>query len=140
MNDKPGLLVLCTGNSARSQMAASFFRHYAGDRFHVLSADTEPAERVHPLTVEVMREKGVDLSTTEPVDYRDIEDGAVQILVIVCDGASKSCPAAFLGDDTERLLWPFDDPAALEGSTEEKLTGFRRIRDEIEPKIRDWAA
>ncbi|MEO1368909.1 MAG: arsenate reductase ArsC [Acidobacteriota bacterium] len=139
MSAKPGLLVLCTGNSARSQMAASFFRHYAGDRFHVLSAGTEPAERVHPLTVAVMQEKGIDLSSTRPVDYRDLLDGgAVHTLVIVCDGASKSCPSVWPGCE-ERLMWPFDDPAAYEGSDAEKLAEFRRIRDQIEAKIRAWA-
>lgn len=139
MSDKPGLLVLCTGNSARSQMAASFFRQYAGDRFHVSSAGTEPAERVHPGTVEVMREKGVDLSETAPADYRDLLDGqSVHTLVIVCDGASKSCPSVWPGCE-ERLMWPFDDPAAFEGTAEETLDEFRRVRDLVEAKVKAWA-
>ena len=140
MSAKPGLLVLCTGNSARSQMAASFLDQYAGDRFTVSSAGTEPAERVHPLTVEVMKEKGVDLSEVKPMSYRDLlGHEAVHTLVIVCDGAAKSCPSVWPGCH-ERLMWPFEDPAAAEGSHEEQLAVFRRIRDEIEAKVTAWAA
>lgn len=139
MSAKPGLLVLCTGNSARSQMAAAFLQQYAGERFAVSSAGTEPAERVHPLTVEVMKEKGVDLSGVEPVSYRDLlGHESVHTLVTVCDGAAKSCPSVWPGCH-ERLMWPFDDPAAVEGSDEQKLAAFRRIRDEIEAKVTAWA-
>ena len=140
MSAKPGLLVLCTGNSARSQMAAAFFDQHAGDRFAVSSAGTEPADRVHPLTVEVMKEKGVDLSEVKPMSYQgSMEQEAVHTLVIVCDGAAKSCPSVWPGCQ-DRLMWPFEDPAAAEGSHEEKLTVFRRIRDEIEAKVKAWAS
>jgi arsenate reductase len=133
------LLVLCTGNSARSQIAAGYLERYLGDRFDVYSAGTEPAEAVHPLAIEVMREVGIEV-TSEPEDYRKyLGKLAPYRLIIVCDGAAKACPAVWPGT-TGRLLWPFDDPAAAEGTEEERLAKFREVRDQIDAKIREWGS
>ena len=131
------LLVLCTGNSARSQIAAAYLEKYAGDRFEVYSAGTEPAEEIHPLAIEVMREQGIRVEG-EPQDYRRfLGHLSPYQLIIVCDGAARSCPATWPGT-TGRLLWPFEDPAAAQGTDEEKLAKFREVRDQIEARIKDW--
>jgi arsenate reductase len=140
MSAKPrSILVLCTGNSARSQMTQAFLGRYLGDGVEVHSAGTEPAERIHPLTVEVMKEVGFDLEGRVPVDCRDYL-GTVEVhtLVIVCDGAAKSCPAVWPGV-FERHQWPFEDPAAFEGTDAEKLAKFREVRDAIDARARQYA-
>lgn len=140
MAAKPNILVLCTGNSCRSQMAEGFLRHHAGDRFNVVSAGTRPAERVHPLAVRVMAEAGVDIAGQKPTDVKEyLGRLPVRYLIIVCDSAHEECPRVFPGV-MNRLFWPFDDPAALQGSESEVLAGFRRIRDEIRTKIVAWLA
>lgn len=139
MPRKPGILVLCTGNSCRSQMAEAFFRKHAGDRYDLYSAGTEPAERIHPLTYRVMAEVGLDLAGQRPKHLSEyLGRVLVQTLVIVCDGAARSCPAIWPGV-RDRLRWPFEDPAAFQGSDEEKLAKFREVRDAIEARVRDWA-
>ena len=135
---KHNVLFLCTGNSCRSQMAEGFLRHLAVDRFDVFSAGTDPAERVHPLAVRVMSERGVDISTQRPKGVKEyLGKFPIRYLIIVCGGADESCPRIFPGV-LNRLFWPFDDPAKLEGSDEAVLAGFRRVRDEIESKLRQW--
>lgn len=138
MSTKAGVLVLCTGNSCRSQMAEGLLRHHAAERFRIYSAGTDPADRVHPLATEVMRERGIDLSGQPPKHVRDFL-GVVPIhtAIIVCDGANETCPTVWPGA-SERLFWPFEDPASVEGSEEEKLERFREIRDQIEARILDW--
>jgi len=97
--DKQGnVLFLCTGNSCRSQMAAGLLRELAGDRFDVYSAGTDPAERVHPLAIEVMAERDIDISGNEPTDVRKyLGRLPVRHLIIVCQGANESCPSTFPG-------------------------------------------
>ena len=137
---KPAILILCTGNSARSQMAEAILERAAGDRFDVLSAGTEPAERVHPLAVEVMAEQGYDLSGKRPKHLREyLGIAPVHTVIIVCDGAAKSCPAVWPGAH-ERLLWPFPDPAAVQGDEATRRQAFRQVRDGIADQVRDWAA
>ena len=137
---KPAILVLCTGNSARSQMAEALLRREVGDRFDVLSAGTEPAARVNPLAVEVMAEQGYDLSGQHPKHLREYLGVApVRTVIIVCDGAAKSCPAIWPGA-YERLFWPFPDPAAVEGDEETRREAFRRVRDGLAEQVRTWAA
>lgn len=138
MARKLGIIVLCTGNSCRSQMAEGFLRHYAGDRFDVYSAGTEPAERVHPLSQVVMGERGIDLSGHQPKGVKQFL-GIVPIhsAIIVCDGANQTCPAVWPGVQ-QRLFWPFEDPAGFEGSDEQKLAKFREVRDLIEARIVAW--
>jgi arsenate reductase (thioredoxin) len=135
---KPNILVLCTGNSCRSQMAEGYLRHYGGDRFHVHSAGTEPAERVSRTAIKVMAEDSIDISGGKPKHVKEfLGRMAVRYLIIVCRGANESCPRIFPGM-SEKLLWPFDDPAGFVGTEEETLKEFRRVRDEIKHKILTW--
>lgn len=138
MDAHSNILILCTGNSCRSQMAEGFLRQLVGDRFDVFSAGTDPAERVHPLAVEVMAEKGIDISGNRPTDVgKYLGRMAVRHLIIVCAGANERCPRIFPGM-LNRLFWPFDDPAVYEGTPEEKLEMFRKVRDQIEARIGQW--
>jgi len=132
---KPKVMFLCTGNSARSQMAEGWLRHLAGDRFEVVSAGTEPST-VNPFAVKVMRERDIDISghTSKPVGKFLGE--SVAYLITVCDSAREQCPI-FPGT-LQRMHWPLEDPAAATGREAERLMVFRRIRDEIETRIRAW--
>lgn len=135
-----GVLVLCTGNSCRSQMTEGFLRRHAGGRFEVYSAGTEPAGEIHPLARRVMAERGVDLSGQRPKDYREILGRIpVHTLITVCDGAARACPALWPGV-RRRLEWPTDDPAAFVGDAQETLEEFRRVRDELEARVLDYLA
>jgi len=138
METKPVVLFLCTGNSCRSQMAEGILREYGGDRFEAVSAGTEPAERVHPLAVQVMDEKRIDISDHEPTSVgRYLGRLPVRHLVIVCDGANEKCPRIFPGM-LNRMFWPFDDPAKFVGNHAETLNEFCKIRDQIESRIKQW--
>jgi len=136
---KQKILFLCTGNSARSQMAEAFIRKYADDRFEAHSAGLEP-KGLNPLTVKVMDEIGIDVSgqTSKGVDTY-LGKMLFQYLVTVCDDADKNCPTVWPGVN-QRMHWSFQDPASLEGSEEEKLAKFREVRDLIEAKIKAWLA
>ncbi|MGI8977901.1 MAG: arsenate reductase ArsC [Pirellulaceae bacterium] len=134
----PNILVLCTGNSCRSQMAEGLFRHLAGDQFTVHSAGTDPKPDVHPLAIEVMREIGIDISKQRPKDIKEFLGRlAMGYLIIVCDKANDSCPRIFPGR-WERLFWPFEDPAEFRGSRDDTLAKFRHVRDEIKAAIVAW--
>lgn len=138
MVNTPNILVLCTGNSCRSQIAEGYLRHFAADRFDVYSAGTDPKEEVHPLAVEVMAEDGVDISGQHPKGVKEyLGRMAVRYLIIVCGGANETCPRIWPGM-LHRLYWPFDDPAVFEGSPEETRNEFRRVRDEIKLRILGW--
>ena len=140
MDARTNVLILCTGNSCRSQMAEGFLRKLAGERFDVFSAGTEPADRMHPLAVEVMAEKGIDISGNRPKDVGEyLGRLAVRYLIIVCQGANEKCPRIFPGM-LNRLFWPFDDPAAFRGTPAATLENFRNVRDQIEARIREWLA
>ena len=136
---KQRVLFLCTGNSARSQMAEAFLRKYAGDTFEVHSAGLEP-KGLNPLTVQAMNEVGIDLSNQKSKGV-DTYLGTVlfQYLVTVCDDADKNCPTVWPGVNT-RIHWSFEDPARLEGTQEQKLAKFREVRDLIEKRIKGWVA
>jgi arsenate reductase (thioredoxin) len=135
---KPNVLFLCTGNSCRSQIAEAYLRNQGGNRFSVFSAGTNPVERIHPLAIDVMAEKGIDIKYQEPKDVRTyLGQLPVKYLIIVCDGANEKCPRIFPGM-MNRLFWPFEDPAAFVGSPAAKLEKFRTIRDQIETKIKNW--
>ena len=131
------VLFLCTHNSARSQMAEGFLRHLAGDRFEAASAGTE-ATRVHPLAVRVMGEVGVGLSTHTSKTLDGLVDRPWDYVITVCDSANDRCPL-FPGRTT-RLHWSFDDPSRATGTEDERLDTFRRVRDEIETRLRAWLA
>ncbi len=133
------VLFLCTGNSARSQMAEAFLHKYAGDRFEPHSAGLEP-KAVHPLTIKVMEEIGVDISGHTSKGF-EIYLGKMlfQYLITVCDEAEKNCPTTWPGV-SNRLHWHFEDPAAFIGTEEEKLVKFRQVRDQIGQKVKEWIA
>jgi arsenate reductase (thioredoxin) len=136
---KQRVLFLCTGNSARSQMAEAILRKYGGDRFEAYSAGLEP-KGIHPLTIKVMEEKGYDLGRQYSKGVGDyLGKLLVQTLITLCDDAEKNCPTVWPGVNT-RLHWAFDDPAALEGTEEQKLAKFRQVRDQIEQRVREWVA
>ena len=135
---KPIVLVLCTGNSARSQMAEAFLREFQGDRFEVHSAGTDPRDAVHPLAVRAMDEIGIDISGQRPKSTTEFLGRLpVRHLLIVCDNANKTCPRVWPGTYTRDYL-PFDDPAAFKGSEADALDEFRRVRDEIGDAMRTW--
>jgi arsenate reductase len=141
MEKKKNVLFLCTGNSARSQMAEGLLRHIAGDRFEVMSAGLEPKEKVHPLALEVMRELGIDIADQKPKTV-DVYLGRVPVhfLIVVCNRAQATCPRIWPGlMDGNRYYWPLDDPAALQGRVDEQLALFRDVRDELQEKLREWA-
>ena len=134
---KPNLLVLCTGNSARSQMAEALFRKHGGDLFNVYSAGTEP-KGINPFTVEAMTEIGIDMNGHRSKNLSEyLGHVFMHTLVVVCHDADNKCPAIWPGI-FERLMWPFEDPAAATGSHEERLAKFRVVRDQIEAKIVAW--
>ncbi|MCI0642274.1 MAG: arsenate reductase ArsC [Gemmataceae bacterium] len=133
---KTTVLFLCTGNSARSQMAEHLLRG-ATDAFEVHSAGTDP-KGVNPLTVQVMSELGVDMSQARSKHLSEFRDQPVSVLITVCAEADKSCPVGALPQVKHRLAWKFDDPAEAKGTQEEKLAVFRRIRDQIAERITEW--
>jgi len=138
MPEKPLILVLCTGNSARSQMAEAFLRKYKGDRFAVGSAGTQPKSEVHPLSVRVMNEIGIDIGSQRPKDIKEfLGKQTVRHVLIVCDNANQNCPRIWPGTFS-RTFMPFDDPAAATGCEAERLEAFRHARDEIERAMRLW--
>jgi arsenate reductase (thioredoxin) len=128
MSDKKRVLILCTGNSARSQMAEGLLRHDAGDRFEVFSAGTKPSQ-VRPEAIAVMREVGIDISGHRSKSADEFAGQAFDYVLTVCDNAKESCPI-FPGG-TMTLHQSFEDPASLQCSEKERLAVFRRVRDEL---------
>ncbi len=135
--DKHRVLFLCTGNSARSQMAEAFLRKYGADRFEAYSAGLEPKE-INPLTIQVMQEAGIDISGQHSKGIGEYMGKVLfQYLITVCDEAEKNCPRTWPGVN-QRMHWSFEDPAKFEGSQEQKLAKFREVRDLIEQRILAW--
>ncbi|MEO6392613.1 MAG: arsenate reductase ArsC [Pyrinomonadaceae bacterium] len=137
MNNRIRVLILCTGNSARSQMAEGLLRHYGGDRFTVESAGVE-GSFVRPQAIEVMREIGIDISGHRSKSVEEFLGQEFDYVITVCDNANERCPV-FPGK-TQRIHWSFDDPAAATGNETEHLTLFRCVRDEIRQKLREFIA
>jgi len=133
---KKSVLILCTGNSCRSQMAEGFLRSFDPE-LEVFSAGTKPAEAVHPLAVKVMHEEWIDIGGYRPKSVGEFIDRPFDWVVTVCDGAKESCPL-FTGEVKHRVHIGFDDPAEAEGSREEQLAVFRRVRDEINLRFRQF--
>jgi arsenate reductase len=125
---KKRVLILCTGNSARSQMAEGLLEHNAGDRFEVESAGTKPG-RVRPEAIAVMKELGIDISGHRSKHVDEFQGQSFDYVLTVCDNANESCPV-FPGH-AKRIHKAFEDPAAFQGNEEERLALFRRVRDEI---------
>ena len=130
---KKRVLVLCTGNSARSQMGEGLFRAEGGARFEVFSAGTKPSS-VRPEAIAVMREIGIDISAQRSKSVDEYSGQSFDYVVTVCDNARDACPVFPAG--TSRLHWSFEDPAAAEGAEEQRLAAFRRIRDQIRERVK----
>lgn len=129
------ILILCTGNSCRSQMAEGFLKSLDRE-LDVHSAGTTPAERVHPKAVQVMREIGVDIGGQRPKSVDDFLDAPFDYVVTVCDNAKETCPV-FTGEVKQQIHFGFEDPAQATG-TEEEVSVFRRVRDEIRNKFKQF--
>jgi arsenate reductase len=130
---KKRVLILCTGNSCRSQMAEGWVRHDLGERWEVASAGTHPAWAVHPMSVRVMAEVGVDISEARPKHWAPFLDQRWDLVVTVCDSARESCPV-FPGA-AQQIHVSFPDPILAEGSEEERLAAYRAVRDDIRARL-----
>lgn len=131
------VIFLCTGNSARSQMAEAFLREDAGDQFEPQSAGLDPSV-IHPMTKTVMEEVGVGLDGQYSKSVREyLGKQHFGYLITVCDHAEENCPTTFPGVG-QRMHWSFEDPAAFRGSEEEKLLKFRMVRDQIDRRLQAW--
>lgn len=129
---KQRVLFLCTGNSARSQMAEGLLRHLAGDRYEVFSAGTHPVG-LNSLAVTAMNELGADISGHRSKNISELADQPFDYVITVCDRAKDSCPR--WPHAAELIHWNFEDPAAVQGTPEEQLRSFMNIRDEIRVHI-----
>jgi len=127
---RPLVLILCTGNSCRSQMAELLLQRAAGDTLRVESAGSQPSGYVHPLAIKAMGEMDMDLSEGRSKSLDEFLDQDVDTVITVCGNADQACPV-FPGQ-ARRYHWPFDDPAHAEGSEDDQMTVFRRVRDEID--------
>ena len=129
------VLILCTGNSARSQMAEGLLRALAGEMFAVESAGVSPST-VRPEAIAAMREIGIDISGQRSKSVDEFTGQQFDYVITVCDNAREQCPV--FPAETKRLHWSFDDPAALVGDEAARLAVFRRVRDEIEERLRSF--
>lgn len=130
------VLILCTGNSCRSQMAEYLWNALGSDEWQAASAGSNPAGYVHPLAVRAMQELGIDLSAAESKHLDRFVNEPFDLVVTVCDNAREACPV-FPGSG-QALHWPFRDPAHAVGTDDEKMKLFREVRDEIRDKISVW--
>jgi arsenate reductase (thioredoxin) len=135
---KPLVLILCTGNSCRSQMAEGILRASAGEMVRVESAGSAPTGQVHPLAIKVMNEIGIDISAHRSKHLSEFLDTPAHTVITVCGNADQACPM-FPGM-VRRYHWAFDDPAKVEGSEKEVLPVFQRVRDEIARVFDAYAA
>lgn len=134
---KDAVLFLCTGNSARSQMAEAILKHLAGDRFDVYSAGLDPRP-IHPLTIEVMREAGVEMTGQYPKSVSEfLGKVAIRYPIAVCAAAEKQCPRVWPFGGT-MVGWAIDDPAAVKGSDQSRLDAFREARETVRNRIEGW--
>jgi arsenate reductase (thioredoxin) len=136
-SDKKSILVLCTGNSARSQMAEGLIRHEFGDRFEVYSAGTEPSI-VRPEAIAAMADVGIDITGHRSKSVDEFEGVKIDYVLTVCDNARENCP--FFPAQTKLIHHAFEDPAAVEGDEETRLGAFKRVRDLISGFVREELA
>jgi arsenate reductase len=129
------VLFVCTGNSARSQMAEAVLRELGGDRFEVFSAGTHP-RGVHPMTLQVLAEAGVSAAGLRSKSVTEFLDQRFDLVVTVCDRAREACPV--FPSAGEQVHWGFDDPAEVEGTEEQRLEAFRRVLGEITMRLRAY--
>ena len=128
------VLFLCTGNSARSQMAEGFAKVCAPQGVEVLSAGTEP-KGIHPRAIQVMDEVGVDIRSQRSQDIEGIDTGSLDLVVTLCGSADRRCPPLPAGVAKEH--WPLPDPAEAEGGEEEVVAVFRSVRDEVRRRVEE---
>jgi len=128
------VLILCTGNSARSQMAEGLLRHLAGDRFEVYSAGTKPSS-VRQEAIAAMKEIGIDISGARSKHVDEFAGQTFDYVLTVCDNAAQNCP--IWPGRTQRIHHSFEDPASVEGTPEERLAAFRNVRDQIKVFLRE---
>lgn len=129
------VLILCTGNSARSQMAEGLLNHLGGDRFEVRSAGTKPSS-IRPEAIAIMKEIGIDISGSRSKHVDEFAGESFDYVLTVCDNAKESCP--LYSGHTNCIHQSFEDPAAVQGSEEERLAAFRRVRDAIKAYLEDF--
>src|SRR5579859_7925909 len=134
---KTQVLILCTGNSARSQMAEGLLRALDSEHFEVFSAGSRPSV-VNPLAIEAMQERGVDISNHRSKHLREFLQQPFDYVITVCDQAAETCPI-FPGR-AQRIHWSFPDPAVVEGTEEQRLQAFRQMRNAIEERLKAWLA
>ncbi len=127
------VLILCTGNSCRSQMAEGFVNHLLADAWIAASAGTQPANRTHPLAIQAMAEVGIDISHQKPKALDSYLTSDLNLVITVCDGAKESCPT--FPSAAEQLHLAFSDPAEATGDLAERLTVFRTVRDSIRARL-----
>lgn len=132
---KERVLILCTGNSARSQMAEGLLRYLAGSQFEVFSAGSKPST-LNPFAIKVMQERGIDISSHRSKHLSEFIKQLFDYVITVCDQAAETCPV-FPGR-AQRIHWSFPDPAAVGGSDNDKLNAFRQTRDAIEAQLKQW--
>lgn len=132
---KPRILVLCTHNSDRSQMAEGFLRSLGGDRLEAYSAGLEP-RGVNPNAFKVLNEIGIDITSQRSKNVGEFAGQRFDYVITVCDEAAENCP--FFPGETTRLHWPFEDPSKFTGTDEHVLTQFRKVRDLIRNKVSQW--
>src|SRR5260370_38033263 len=135
MTETKRVLILCTGNSARSQMAEGLLRHDSGGQFEVQSAGTKPSS-VRPEAIQVMRELGIDISGHRSKSVDEFAGETFDYVLTACDQAQESCP--IYPGHSNRMHHNFQDPAAVEGSEEQRLAAFRKVRDEIRMYLRSF--
>jgi len=133
---KTRVLILCTGNSCRSQMAEGILRHYGKGRFDVYSAGTKPSQ-VNPIAIQVMKEIGIDISKHRSKHVDGLKGISFDVVITVCDNAKESCPI-FPGN-TKKLHWGFPDPPHSQAVTDEVVNEFRKVRDMIHEKFKHAA-
>ncbi|MHA2081195.1 MAG: arsenate reductase ArsC [Candidatus Thorarchaeota archaeon] len=131
----PRVLFLCTGNSARSQMAEALLKHIGGEDFEVLSAGTVPRSEVNPFVIEALKEKGIQTVGLYPKLVNELTSQVFDLVVTVCDSAKQACPHFPGAKQMEH--WSLEDPAAFQGTYDEILSIFRETRDEIERRIKE---
>ena len=130
---KRKVLLLCTGNSARSQMAEGLVNHFRGDEWEAVSAGTRPSGYVHPLSIRAVAELGIDISGSRSKSADEFRDAELDLVITVCDGAAQNCPV-WLGQGRVVHI-PFPDPAAATGSEGEQLALFKQVRDGIRTRV-----
>jgi arsenate reductase len=130
------VLILCTGNSCRSQMAEAFWNAFGQGKWQAESAGSKPSGYVHPLAIRAMQEVGINISENKSKSLDQFRDKPFDLVVTVCDNAKESCPVFHGAKET--FHWPFGDPADAVGSDDDKMKLFRRVRDEIRHRIEQW--